>query len=211
MKKTIIITSLIASTGFANAAIALIDFSDNVSASAGWDVIGASGAVGDGADVTATTLSTGWTLALDFTQDTTFAIGYGGAGINGAAGATISEANAIADGIYNQGGSSTVTLNFAGLTAGATYDFIAHTGRAGGGANATVGGETSTWVAGGGQELSFSQTASGTGTLSFDFTSAGNNATLNALTIADAAPIPEPSSTVLLGLGGLALILRRRK
>ncbi len=210
MKKTIILTSLIASAGFANAAVALVDFSNNVNTTtAGWDVLGVSGATGNGADVAVTTLTTGWQLAIDF--DNTAAVGVGGAGIAGAAGATITEANAIVDGFFIQNNTDVITLNFSNLTAGANYDFVAHTGRNGGGADATVGGVTSTWAAGGGQELSFTQQASGTGTLSFTFSSAGNNATLNALSIADGAPIPEPSSTALLGLGGLALILRRRK
>ncbi|MBT8036430.1 MAG: PEP-CTERM sorting domain-containing protein [Verrucomicrobiae bacterium] len=39
---------------------------------------------------------------------------------------------------------------------------------------------------------------------------AGGGEELSSFTIT-AAPVPEPSSTALLGLGGLALILRRRK
>ncbi len=40
------------------------------------------------------------------------------------------------------------------------------------------------------------------------YTSTGNNASASSLTFNQ---VPEPSSTALLGLGGLALILRRRK
>ena len=39
----------------------------------------------------------------------------------------------------------------------------------------------------------------------------GNWMGVNGLEIANVAPIPEPSSTALLGLGGLALIMRRSK
>ncbi|MDB4409051.1 PEP-CTERM sorting domain-containing protein, partial [Akkermansiaceae bacterium] len=39
----------------------------------------------------------------------------------------------------------------------------------------------------------------------------GGQAQINALQVRDLGVVPEPSSTALLGLGGLALILRRRK
>ena len=57
----------------------------------------------------------------------------------------------------------------------------------------------------------------GTGTrltsFSHDWATAANNAwRYNTVTVEHAfIPVPEPSSTALLGLGGLALILRRRK
>lgn len=61
-------------------------------------------------------------------------------------------------------------------------------------------------------------TAVGT-TQSFDFAGTRNGfgsfssgtGQINALQLRNVTPVPEPSSTALLGLGGLALILRRRK
>ena len=48
----------------------------------------------------------------------------------------------------------------------------------------------------------------GTGTIVFTTSGVGNNPAFNGLLI---EAVPEPSSTALLGLGGLALILRRRR
>lgn len=205
MKHTITLVSLLIAGGIAHGATALIDFSDAASAGAGWDVIGTAGTTGNAADVSATTLSTGWTIALDFDNVTN--TGVGGTGINANAGTTITEANAIVDGLFINNNTATISITIAGLADGVTYGFVAHTGRNSDGVDATVAGQTATWAAGGGQEISFSQIAAG-GEITFDFTSAGNNATLNALSI---TAIPEPSSAALLGLGGLALILRRRK
>ncbi len=39
----------------------------------------------------------------------------------------------------------------------------------------------------------------------------GNGSSFDLMSVTDFTPVPEPSSTALLGLGGLALILRRRK
>ena len=38
-----------------------------------------------------------------------------------------------------------------------------------------------------------------------------NGSSFDLMSVTDFTPVPEPSSTALLGLGGLALILRRRK
>ncbi|MBK1831722.1 PEP-CTERM sorting domain-containing protein [Verrucomicrobiaceae bacterium R5-34] len=56
----------------------------------------------------------------------------------------------------------------------------------------------------------YDSTSSFTDIVAFEFTSAGNNAGiyLDNLVV---ETVPEPSSAALLGLGGLALILRRRK
>ena len=54
-----------------------------------------------------------------------------------------------------------------------------------------------------------------TSTLKYENSSTGNNNVqkerLGLQLSFDYTPVPEPSSTALLGLGGLALILRRRK
>ncbi len=59
----------------------------------------------------------------------------------------------------------------------------------------------------------FSMTASGVTNIRFNVSS--NHSTENYTGISDVGfdtvAVPEPSSTALLGLGGLALILRRRK
>ncbi|MGB0992913.1 MAG: PEP-CTERM sorting domain-containing protein [Akkermansiaceae bacterium] len=50
----------------------------------------------------------------------------------------------------------------------------------------------------------------GTTTLAITGNASGSRSAINGLTV-QYTPVPEPSSTALLGLGGLALILRRRK
>jgi hypothetical protein len=65
--------------------------------------------------------------------------------------------------------------------------------------------------------LNFSATSTAGGIIEFDFsellndTDGGTSAAFNAMSITGITTIPEPSSTALLGLGGLALIVRRRR
>ncbi|MGB0993266.1 MAG: PEP-CTERM sorting domain-containing protein [Akkermansiaceae bacterium] len=81
------------------------------------------------------------------------------------------------------------------------------------GTHAALGYNGGTWVesTGGtnGNYIVFSgQTAAN---LTVSSTNVGGRGPVNGFIIVDTTPVPEPSSAALLGLGGLALILRRRK
>lgn len=83
-----------------------------------------------------------------------------------------------------------------------------------------ITGATETWTAGS-YNLSYDNTAQTTGdVLEFRVTNIdadlgsnawSNTASIDNVSITASAAVPEPSSTALLGLGGIALILRRRK
>jgi hypothetical protein len=105
-------------------------------------------------------------------------------------------ANSLVLGAFNIGGGGN-SAALAGITGDAPFD-TQHGGQENG----------SNWD---GHYLA-SHNGTTAGTIAYSFT--GGNATgafVSAIEILDAAPIPEPSSTALLGLGGLALIFRRRK
>lgn len=236
-KLTLGLTGLALAAGSANAAIALVDLGTAASvtnpASDGkyWT------SVGTGTNNTSTALdlidianaSTSWDIAITTTsiQDGgTSGAGFGGTGIDGPSGADpFDEANAITDGVFaNNNGNGTVVFAFTGFIAGATYDFSAIGGRDSGGAdgqiiildsaiaigNGAVGLRDNYTLADSGTVRNFSVDATVGGEIWFEFRSTASGSTLNALSIEGAA-VPEPSGTALLGLGGLALILRRRR
>lgn len=235
------LTGLGLATGAANAAIALVDISTAATvtnpASGGlyWT------SVGSGTNTTETAsniidtnnVATTWDIAITTTSINSGGIsgtGFGGTGVNGPSGSSpFDEANAITDGLFaNNDGNGTALFAFTGLESGATYNFSAIGGRNSNGEDGeiiildsatrigtgSVGARDNYALLNNGTVLDFSVDATASGEIWFEFRSgSGNNgtgATINALSI-EGAVVPEPSSTALLGLGGLALILRRRK
>ena len=166
-------------------------------------------------------LAGGTTIVNGVTFQNTNLFGNGYAPLN--PGITIGDA---ADGLYSSfgyGGATTQTLT--GLTIGQQYELQIFMGDNRGccnGRSLTVGdadGDTSndvTFAYGSGNGANG---ASIIGTFTADATtqnffvtiSTASSAELSAFQLRDITPVPEPSSTALIGLGGLALILRRRK
>ncbi len=141
--------------------------------------------------------------------------GFGGTGVNGPIGsAPFDQSFAVIDGIYSQSESGFATISFSDLDLSSVYYFSAIGGRNSSGTDGNIEVTTGTGTGGtllnSGAILDFSVTsdASGVIVLKFAGPDGGQNATFNALSISS---VPEPSTTALLGLGGLALILRRRK
>lgn len=113
-----------------------------------------------------------------------------------------------------------VSLSFTGLAASQTYDILFYSARGNNGSVATnIGVTTGT---GTGASISdslnndsevglFSATTTASGELTLTYTVGGNSNQVGALNFMSITAVPEPSSTALLGLSGLALILRRRR
>ncbi len=117
---------------------------------------------------------------------------------------------------YNYDSTSPITLT--GLTIGNEYELQSFFGAALG---------TSNFLMNVGDSITIQKTSSGTvengawiiGTFTADATtqnfhsSSGSNVSnfMSGYQLRDISPVPEPSSAVLIGLGGLALILRRSK
>ena len=123
------------------------------------------------------------------------------------------DASVFADALgINNGGGATMSITFTGLIDSLTYDLT-------GGVNANSNYETGWTIAGSPRQVS-DATASG-GYISFtDLTSSANTLTITldrelknhlAVSQLQLTAVPEPSSTALLGLGGLAFALRRRR
>jgi len=212
--------SLLSVSSYA-ATTAYVDFSASASAPdapAGgnyWTTVGDNDSVSllDGA----TGNDTGWDIQVS-TPDT--AVGFGGTGIDGnGADAPFDQEFATIDGIFSNRETGVATIFFSGLEADTLYKFSTYSDRASLWRKALI---STTTGAGGPTDLitvkdtvqEFSITSDASGEIAFTFArkaiegDTSGNGVLNALTI---TAVPEPSSLTLLGLGGLALILRRKK
>ena len=213
----------------AQAAGVLIDFSNATAAGATadgngnfWTTVGNSGDQGDTADLSVTNLidTTGVATTFDLSVDFSGNVrnGWGGNGINGTAGSNpFDQSFAVIDGIFSNTSAGLVTLTFSDLDASSVYNLSLIGGRASNGTDGPIAITTGTGAGGtllnNGTQLDLSITSNASGVIAFTFvdtnTDFNDSTTLNAMRIS--APVPEPSSTALLGLGGLALIMRRRK
>ncbi len=127
--------------------------------------------------------------------------------------------SALRDGLFLGGGE--ITLTFSSLDPSMTYDFLLYGARALNGADTTytaTGGNTDTGTItnvlnNSTQTVNLSGlTANGSNEIVLVISSinsdSNNGGALNYLQL---TAVPEPSAAALLGLGGLSLILRRRK
>lgn len=235
MKRTIAITCLVATAGFANAAATYIDFA-TVAGSTGtvggntWNTISTTGpnAIVD----TGNTASGSLTLTFNNVNADGTTPGFGGGAFNNGdtVGATAPAflmnggtpiASAIGDGLFvNDGaGGDYIVFSLTGLAVSTEYTFTVYGGRndANFVNNALIrDASDTTTLASYGDRASdtFNLTTDVSGALSFRFTedeTVTNTATNSTLVGMSFESIPEPSSAVLLGFGGLALVLRRRK
>lgn len=189
----------------ASAAMVLIDMSDNNGSAAGWDVFSA--------DVTDAAVTDQNSIDNDVTLSIT---GIGGEGTAGAPGtsATIDTITvpkeARDDYAWGTGGNTNILFEFKNLDAG-IYNVSVFEGRNDGDQRGKI------WV---GTEPGAENTGNFSGGSSTLAVTVGTGQSLFYLHLEDNAggtsgiivnPVPEPSSVALLGLGGLALILRRRK
>jgi hypothetical protein len=223
MKKTIIHTAtamFVAIATSASASTVFIDWSTSASTPGGadsngnhWNSLNPGATDLLGSDGVATTWDV--TTAILDNPGSGDDSGFGGTGINGPTGsAPFDQSFAVIDGIYSQSASGFATISFSDLDLSSVYNFSAIGGRNSGGIDGNIEVTTGTGTGGtllnDGTILDFSVTsdASGVIVLKFAGPDSGQNATFNALSITS---VPEPSTTALLGLGGLALILRRHK
>ena len=100
-----------------------------------------------------------------------------------------------------------IPWSITGLTAGASYDLILYSNSSGQRGLFKIGAVTAPGDSDG--DGNFTGVVATGGTISGTFETGG--ATWGTFAGIQFAPVPEPSTTALLGLGGLALILRRRK
>ncbi len=206
-------------TGLASAATSLIDFGDAGGTTAGnWNNMANAG----GNSLTNLIDDTGAIGTIDLDLDISNASGVG-SGFGGTfnAGATPSSpfniATAYSDGLFDNSGIG-IGFAFTELVIGGVYEITLYGGRSNANfANGTVSFSTGSGTGGTLESrtaTTFTGTANGSGALTLDVVDSsgavanGLNTTVSALSI---TAVPEPSSTALLGLGGLALILRRRK
>lgn len=209
-------------------AVVLIDFSDATAAGAGadgngnyWTSVGDAGLQGNAADLSVANLidstNSATTIDLDINFSNTSANGWGGNGIDGPPGSNpFDQTFAVTDGIYSNTSGGLVTLTLSDLDANTKYNLSLIGGRRSGAGNDGVIGITTGTGSGGilrnsGTQLDLSIFSDSSGEIAFTFVDTNftniNSTTLNAMSIA----LPEPSSTALLGLGGVALMLRRRR
>jgi len=213
-------------------AVVLIDFSDATAAGAGadgngnyWTSVGDAGLQGNAADLSVANLidstNSATTIDLDINFSDTSANGWGGNGIDGPPGSNpFDQTFAVTDGIYSNTSGGLVTLTFSDLDVNTKYNLSLIGGRASAGTDGVIGITTGTVTDGtltsntlrnNGTQLDLSIFSDSSGEIAFTFVDTNftniNSTTLNAMSIA----LPEPSSTALLGLGGVALMLRRRR
>ena len=208
-------------------AVVLIDFSDATAAGAGadgngnyWTSVGDAGLQGNAADLSVANLidstNSATTIDLDINFSNTSANGWGGNGIDGPPGSNpFDQTFAVTDGIYSNTSGGLVTLTFSDLDVNTKYNLSLIGGRASAGTDGVIGITTGTGSGGilrnNGTQLDLSIFSDSSGEIAFTFVDTNftniNSTTLNAMSIA----LPEPSSTALLGLGGVALMLRRRR
>ncbi|MGJ8672890.1 PEP-CTERM sorting domain-containing protein [Rubritalea sp.] len=130
-------------------------------------------------------------------------------------------ATATDDGLFlnNNGGTPTVTFAFTGLDASQAYTVLFYSARGNNGGPATdigvsvgsgTGASISNSLNNDSEVGTFVATTTAAGELSLTYSSGGGN-TATALNFMSITTVPEPSSTALLGLGGIAMILRRRR
>ncbi|MEJ6642593.1 MAG: PEP-CTERM sorting domain-containing protein [Akkermansiaceae bacterium] len=171
---------------------------------------------------------TGWSVIV--TNNGSGGFGNAGAGANVAsfpASLAGFEVSALRDSTFSNQGTGTnpaMLLTFSGLTAGGSYDLLLYGSRA----NAQSVGQQWNLVAGTGgamvahaSELNSTVAvewpgivADGTGVISIQLNAnASDNIGALALNFASitGAAVPEPSSSLLLGLAGLALVGRRKR
>ena len=163
----------------------------------------------------------GW--SINVTEDGN---GFGGSSGAGADVATFPaavsgfETTALEDTIFANGSSASMTVTLTGLDVSKTYDLLFYGSRDNGqnvnaqtwsltqgtgGANVVHQSENNQTVVVDWDGLS----TNGSGVIAFTISGSNNGAL--ALNFGQIIEVPEPSTTALLGLGGLALILRRRK
>jgi len=134
---------------------------------------------------------------------------YGNAGMSGAYG------EALNDGTYTNNNGSRQTHTFTGLTSGQQYEFQVwfNDNRNGStvNANTLTGADGGVELLGNGQYAIGTFTADSTGSQDLTWTETGSISGGATLNLVQLRAVPEPSSAALLGLGGLALLLRRRK
>ena len=106
------------------------------------------------------------------------------------------------------GGVFTLTVAAVNQNASPSFDFDIQDF----GGNSLIGGPVNTAVAGGWTDyVAMGTVDTAGGTVQLVLNSNGPQIRLDNVRLDYVAPVPEPSSTALLGLGGLALILRRKK
>ncbi len=218
-------------SGTAAAATALIDFG-NPDALSPYNQVSmpATGSVGPIALVGTTTAPTGWTATVVET-------GTGGGGNVGAgayvssfpAGLSSYDTLALRDGIFANQGAGTdprMVLTFGGLNASLTYDLLLYGSRANAqGLDQRWSLTQGTYGAGGADVNHFSELnatvyvdwmgvkPNGSGVIEVTIFSPGPD-NLGALALnfgSISEVVPEPSSALLFGLAGLALLVRRRR
>jgi hypothetical protein len=223
-------------TGSVQAAIVLIDFGNASGTPGGYTEAAIIGANGDGVTTGDVALgATGWTINVTETG----ALNGGNAGAGANYGTVIGdypgelsgfEVTALQDGIFANAnginGNSQLTVAISGLVDGYDYDLLFYGAR---GNSVTSDEQGADWDItkgiGGGATINTDITDNSTdvvdwdgirsvgGEIVFTITSVGTSfereISLNFGQIIET--VPEPSSTALLGLGGLALALRRRR
>ena len=200
-----------------------IDLGTTSATTTNWANFSATGTIGAGSVTdTSGTAVDGVSIAFSQTFDNAPSAGNGGGRITWTASPALPAvpSSAFGDFVWASGSGATHTLGLSGLDASLFYDIVV--------INQTIGSDSTneeivtitgasassnTIVrtdANGGQYHSFTAVAPTlAGLITIDSShGAGTNPVLNAVLI---TAVPEPSSTALLGLGGLALILRRRK
>ncbi|MFC5050428.1 PEP-CTERM sorting domain-containing protein [Rubritalea spongiae] len=118
----------------------------------------------------------------------------------------------------NGAGNDTITITFTGLDDSLRYDIVGGLARTSGGENFdtdwVISGETTQTADGtaaGGYVEFLGVETTAPGTLTITLTDNLRQSGLAQLSLTAVTAVPEPSSAALLGLGGLALILRRNK